>query len=257
MSYPKTPWIAVNRPQPAARLRLFCFPYSGAPAAVYYPWADLLPSSIELCALQYPGRGTRLVEPLAHALDDLVASAAQALRPYLDKPFAFFGHSLGALVSYELARALESGAANGAPASLQPLRLFVSGHAAPSIPDPYPRIHHLPQAEFIQKIRELNGTPPEILEHPELMEILLPVLRADFEVCETYTWQPGRRLSCPISACGGIADPYVGRQQLQDWSALTSGSFSLRLFPGDHFYLNTRRYELLQVIVRDLLPHLN
>lgn len=238
-------WLAIPRPNPAASIRLFCFPYSGAAAAVFYPWADVLPAYVEVCPVQLPGHGTRLAEPLVQRLEPLVAAAMTGLLPYLDKPFAFFGHSMGALVSYELACLLRQ-------QGVQPIHLFVSGHGAPHLPDRNPPLHALPDAEFVQKLRELNGTPEEVLRHVELLQLLIPVLRADFAVCETYVHQPKPPLDCPISAYSGLGDDYVNREELQGWAKHTAGHFSLRMFPGDHFYLNTARHYLLQALARDL-----
>jgi medium-chain acyl-[acyl-carrier-protein] hydrolase len=175
-----------------------------------------------------------------------VAAAAARLAPLLNKPFAFFGHSMGALISYELARHLRR---TGAPL---PAHLFVSGHGAPHLPDRNPPLHALPQAQFVEKLRELNGTPEEVLRHPELLELLIPILRADFAVCETYVHAPEPPLDCPISAFSGLGDEYVNREELEGWREQTTGRFSVRLFPGDHFYLNTARPYLLQALAREL-----
>ncbi len=238
-------WLSMPRPNPAAKVRLFCFPYSGAAASVFYPWADVLPATIEVCPVQLPGHGTRLAEPLHDRLDPLVAALADGLAPYFDKPFAFFGHSMGALLSYELARLLRR-------RGLSPVYLFVSGHGAPHLPDRNPPLHQLPDGEFVAKLRELNGTPEEVLQHAELLQLLTPILRADFAVCETYAYSAAPPLTCPISVYSGLGDGYVNREELEGWREQTTGTFVLRLFPGDHFYLNTARHYLLQALVRDL-----
>ena len=241
------PWIVCPRPNPRASLRLFCFPYSGAGAQIFYPWANTLPPTIELCPVQLPGRGNRLAEPPFTRLVSLIRALAPAILPYLDKPFAFFGHSLGALVSFELARHL---CRQRGPS---PLHLFVSGHNAPQVPDSEPPIHLLPDAAFVEKLRHLNGMSKEILENTELMQLLLPVLRADFAICETYSYEAGEPLDCPISAFGGLRDEYVSRETLEAWREQTSASFSLRMFPGDHFYLNQDRPLLLRTLARELI----
>lgn len=243
------PWLSCPKPNPSATIRLFCFPYSGAAASIYYPWADLLPPSIEVCPVQLPGHGTRLREPLATRLSPQVEALAAGLAPAFDRPFAFFGHSMGALLSFELARYLRR---LGRPA---PLHLFVSGHGAPHLPDRNPPLHALPDDQFVARLRELNGTPEEVLRHQELLQLLIPVLRADFAVCETYVYQPEPPLDCPISAYGGLGDGYVNREELAAWQAQTTGRFSVRMFPGDHFYLNNpaNRTHLLMALARDLL----
>lgn len=243
---PSNSWISLARPNPLAKIRLFCFPYSGAAASVFYPWADILPSTIEVCPVQLPGHGTRLAEPLFQRLATLVAAAADGLQPYLDKPFAFFGHSMGALLSFELARHLRR---NGKPG---PVHLFVSGHGAPHLPDRNPPLHPLPEPEFVAKLRELNGTPEEILRHQELLQLLIPILRADFAVCETYVHPPEPPLACPISAYGGLGDAYVSREELAAWQEHTASRFSVRMFPGDHFYLNSAQLYLLQALAREI-----
>lgn len=242
----KSAWIACPRPNPQALVRLFCFPYSGAGASIFYPWSSRLPVSIEICPVQLPGRETRLAEPPFTRLAPLVRAVAQALLPHLDKPFAFFGHSLGALVGFELARHLYG------QYNLSPVHLFVSGHSAPQIPEREPPIHALPEPEFVEKIGALNGMPKEVLVNAELMELLLPILRADFAVCETYVCEADEPLDCPITALGGLQDGYVSRENLEAWREQTQGLFSLRMFPGDHFYLNTDRTLLLRTLAQVL-----
>lgn len=243
------PWLACPKPNPGAAVRLFCFPYSGAAASIYYPWAEMLPPSIEVCPVQLPGHGTRLREPLATRLTPQVEALAAGLAPACDRPFAFFGHSMGALLSFELARHLRR---QGKPG---PIHLFVSGHGAPHLPDRNPPLHQLPDDQFVAKLRELNGTPEEVLRHAELLQLLTPILRADFAVCETYVYQPEPPLDCPISAYGGLGDGYVNREELAAWQEQTTGRFSLRMFPGDHFYLNipSNRTHLLMALARELL----
>lgn len=242
-------WITSPKFNPQARLRLFCFPYSGAPASIFFSWASVLPSGIEVCPVQYPGHGTRVGEPLLTDLSVMVQQAHQAIQPYLDKPFAFFGHSMGALVSFELARYL---AVLGNPG---PVYLFVSGHNAPQLDDQAEIIHDLPDSEFIGRLREFNGTPEDVLQNEELRELLLPILRADFKISELYAYQPDRTLDCPICACGGLKDPYTTRAGLDAWQEQTSRPCSVRMFPGDHFYLSESRLLLLQVIARELIQY--
>jgi medium-chain acyl-[acyl-carrier-protein] hydrolase len=239
-------WVSCPRPNPGAKVRLFCLPYSGAAANIYYPWAEMLPPSWEICPVQLPGHGTRMSEPLADRIDPLVQALATGLSPFLDKPFALFGHSMGALLGFELARHLRRG---GQPL---PVHLFVSGHQAPQLPDRNPPLHALPEREFIEKLRELNGTPEEVLKHAELLQLLIPILRADFAVCETYVFGADAALECPISAYSGLGDGYVTREELESWREHTTNRFTIRMFPGDHFYLNTARPYLLQAVAREL-----
>ena len=239
-------WFVCFRPNTKAVLRLFCFPYAGGGASIFRGWPEGLPNTVEVYSVEFPGRGNRLLEPPFIRLFPLVHEMAKVLVPHLDKPFAFFGHSLGALISFELARHLLS------RYNRHPVHLFVSGRCAPQIPDPDPPIHHLSQPEFVEELRKLNGTPNDVLKHPELMNMLMPVLRADFEICETYVYSGNGRLNCPISAFGGLGDSEVLRENLEGWKTQTSSTFTLRMFPGDHFFLHTAESFLLQELSRNL-----
>jgi medium-chain acyl-[acyl-carrier-protein] hydrolase len=247
-SHRATPWFTSQRPNPRARLRLFCFPYAGGGAAIYRLWPQSLPSEVEVSVAQLPGRGTRLREQPFTGLDALVRAAAEAIAPSLDRPFALFGHSMGAMIGFELARRLRE---QGGP---QPERLFVSGRPAPHLPDHDHFTYNLPEAELRRELLRLNGTPREVLEHPELMELMLPLLRADFSVVETYVYRPGEPLGCPITAFGGLRDAEVSPEQLEAWREQTVGEFSLRMLPGGHFFLNDTQAQplLLGALSRDL-----
>jgi medium-chain acyl-[acyl-carrier-protein] hydrolase len=229
-------------------LRLFCLPYAGAGAAIFRTWADGLPEDVEVCPIQYPGRGTRLMQTSFTRLSPLVEALAEAVAPLLDRPFAVFGHSLGALVGFELARTLRR------RCGVQPMRLFVSADRAPQIPPRERPIHGLPEAEFLAELRRLNGTPGRVLEHAELMRIMLPVLRADFAVYETYAYSQEPPLDCVIFGFGGLQDRKVRRGDLEAWREQTRAAFSVRMFPGDHFFLNTNQALLLQVLSDELRP---
>lgn len=239
-------WIAFRTPNPQARLRLFCFPYAGTGASIFRTWSDGLPADVEVCPIQFPGRGTRLMETPFTRLAPLVQTLAQALAPLLDKPFAFFGHSLGALVGFEVARQLRR------QSGVQPVRLFVSADRAPQIPPRDRPIHALPEREFLVELRRLNGIPEKVWEDAELMQIMLPVLRADFAAYETYVYPTEPPLDCFIASFGGLEDMKVSRSDLEAWRDQTSASFSLRMFPGDHFFLNATQPLLLQVLAQQL-----
>jgi medium-chain acyl-[acyl-carrier-protein] hydrolase len=240
------PWVTVFQPQPRARLRLFCFPYAGGSTLIYRDWPRGLPDDVELCAVQLPGRGNRLREPAFTRLLPLAETLAAELLPFLDRPFAFFGHSMGATIGFELARRLRSARAAG------PAHLLVSGRQPPQAPYADRGTYRLPDAELIAELRQLNGTPSEVLEHPEMMQLLLPLLRADFELIQTYAYEPESPLSCPISAFGGLRDPEADRAALRQWAEQTTAEFSLDMFPGDHFFLHTCLPQLLQAISRCL-----
>lgn len=224
-------WIAGRKPNSQARLRLFCFPYAGGSALMFRTWSNALPADVEVCPVQLPGRSARLIERPFTTLSPLIEVVAQALSPLLDKPFAIFGHSLGALIGFELARQLRR------RHGVNPVRLFVSAGRAPQAARPCAPIHNLPAKEFLAAVRRLNGTPAEVFEHEELLEIILPVLRADFAVYETYVYSTEPPLNCPISTFGGSQDREISHSDLEAWRDQTTDAFSLRMLPGDHFFL--------------------
>ncbi|MDT7543403.1 MAG: hypothetical protein QOE33_3307 [Acidobacteriota bacterium] len=245
-TFTTSPWTAGAKPNPRARIRLFCFPYAGGGTTIYRTWSSALPSTVEVVPIQLPGRGRRLSEPLFTSVEELTPVLAQALLPYCDLPFVFFGHSMGATISFELACHLRR------EHNLQPRHLLISGRRAPQVPNPSPYTHNLPDPEFIRTLRELNGTPKEVTEHPELMELMLPLLRADFALSETYTYRPVEPLECPLSVYGGTQDVDVTREQLEAWREVTTGHFSLRFFPGDHFFLTSAEPLLLRAVAQEL-----
>lgn len=238
-------WFSNLRPNPGAATRLFCVPYAGGGSQVFQQWPDLLPLSFEVWVVNLPGRGKRLLEPTFSELSRLITALTKALFPLLDRPFAIFGHSMGALIGYETARALRS--VNGP----MPTHLLVSGCFAPHLPDPHP-IYHLPQEEFVRELRRLNGMPKEVLESEELMELVLPALRADFTATETYSYREEPPLPCSISAFGGWRDPLTTRESLQAWRIHTARYFSMRMFPGDHFFIHSMQKALLDLMVCEM-----
>jgi len=239
-------WIVFRKSKPNARFRLFCFPYAGGGASIYRSWSEDLPE-IEVCPVQLPGRESRLREkPFTH-ISNLVEAAAEALLPHLNMPFALFGHSMGALISFELIRHLRR------LKGPSPVHFFVSAHRAPQIPDLDPPIHQLPDAELMENLRELNGTPEAVLQNAELMQMLLPLLRADFGVCETYAYADEEKLDCPISVFGGLEDREVTSEDLNKWRDQTHGAFKQRMLPGNHFFLQDAKKTLLQALYRDLI----
>lgn len=239
-------WVLWPKPNPRARLRLFCFPFGGGGASFYRTWTDGLPPDVEVCAVQLPGRENRLREPPFTQLSMLVETLARLLEPHLHIPFAFFGHSMGALIGFELARQLRRQNRIG------PIYLFISGRRAPQLPNLDPPKHNLPESEFIEELRHYNGTPELVLQEPELMEIFLPLLRADFSILETYVYKNEDSLSCPITAFGGLQDSKTSYEDLTAWHEQTCREFRLKMFPGDHFYLKGARAQLLREINKDL-----
>lgn len=240
-------WVIRPRPNPKARLRLFCFPYAGGAASIFSRWPDNVPSDVEVCPIQLPGRQSRRDESPFTRMEPLVEALAQAIQPYLDKPFAFFGHSLGTKISFELARKLHDQDAS------MLVHLFFSGGRAPQIPDSEePPIHTLPDAALVERLRDFNGTPEALLQHEELLQLFLPMLRADIALHETYHYVPGEPFDCPVSVFGGLEDDEISRDDLLAWRTHTRGSFTLRMLPGDHFFLRSVQDLLLQAVSDDL-----
>jgi len=217
--------------------RLFCFPHAGGGAAAFYGWAECLPHDVAVQAMRTPRRKD---------MAGVVAALAEAIEPYLDEPFAFFGHSMGAVVAFELARHLRR---RRRPV---PRVLLVSGARAPQF-----RRGHVPPAEpdeeqFVEALRRLEGTPQEVLDDPNLLRIVLPALREDAAIYRQYVYADEPPLACPIRAYGGMHDPNVTRAHLEAWGEQTTSGFALRLFPGGHFYLQSNRREFLASLSRDL-----
>lgn len=241
----KSSWISPLTKQAFPMMRLFCFPYSGGSAQLFKPWADHLPSNVQLCGVQYPGRGSRFTESPLTSIEAMLDGLQPEIKPFLDLPFAFFGHSLGAAISFELTRRLQK-------EGLKPRALFLSGRNAPHLPRRTEPIHHLPEAQFRKEVQELGGTSPEILEHPELMDLVAPLIRADFTISETYSYIEGPDVACPMFAFGGKTDPLVNEEGIVEWGKHAGGSFTSHLFEGDHFFLDTNREQLVKKMMASL-----
>ena len=241
-----TSWITCPKPNPQAKLRLFCFAYAGASASVFRTWADDLPATIELCPIEIPGRGRQIKSPPYTKILPLVREIATNIIPCLDKPFAFFGYSMGALISFELIRLLRS------EYNLYPLHLFIAARCAPQFPRENPPISKLPDADFLAAISQFNGTAKMVLENAELMQIFLPIIRADFTVLESYVYTSQPPLNCPISAFGGSEDPTVSYTALSAWEKQTVAPFSLKMIGGDHFFINTDKSTLVNSVIQSL-----
>jgi surfactin synthase thioesterase subunit len=242
-------WLYCPAGRRPASARLFCFPHAGVGAAVFRQWPVGLPVELEVCGVQLPGRTSRLAEPAISSLPVLADAVAQAITPYLDIPFAFFGHSMGAVLAAEVTRTL---AAGGLPL---PRHLFVSGRRPPHVPDPESPLRGLSDPEFVAEInRRYGGIPPEILQNQDILAILLPSLRADIAALETHRPPPRERLGCPISALGGADDPLTPRAHLDAWRDETTGAFEVCIFPGGHFYLEAQRTAVLAKVSATLAP---
>lgn len=239
-------WIHFFKPQEDAAVRLFCLPFAGGGAQSFSGWAERLPPGIDLCAIQLPGREMRMRETPFADVHALIDAMAPALKPWLNKPIILFGHSMGALIAYELARRLQQEYA------LSPQCLIVSGRVAPHRSSPQSPIGKLPQSEFINRLRQLNGMPDELLNNIELMDVITPTLRADFSLNEEYSHRVETRLQCDILAFGGINDPQAGRTAINDWRDVTEGHFGLRMVPGGHFFIQSARSLFLRILSMEL-----
>jgi medium-chain acyl-[acyl-carrier-protein] hydrolase len=234
-------------PRPAPRHRLICVPYAGAGPAAYRRFPAMLPPEVETWAVRLPARESLIAEPPLEHIDPVVdALADQITPPDPPVPFALFGHSMGALVCFELARTLRH---RGRPV---PTHLFVSGRRGPRLPDPLPAIHRLPRSEFLAAVRRLSGVQDELLAEHGLIDLLVPALRADFAVCETYRYTDQPPLDCGISAFGGLSDPTTSSDQLAAWCRETTGPFRMSLFDGDHFFLHRHAPAILGAVAREL-----
>jgi surfactin synthase thioesterase subunit len=241
-----SPWLIAPPVRSRPRLRLLCLPYAGGSAAAYRRWWKLAPGTIEVLAVELPGHGSRLRETSHTQLGPLVHAIGQAIEPILDLPYAIFGHSLGGLLGFELARQMrrEGGAL--------PVGLFVSATAAPNTPRSAPQLHLAPDDEVRDRLRTLRGTPRELLDNDELMQLVLPVVRADFTVLETYRYRVEPPLQLPITVYGGAFDRVVPPHCLEAWQDQTNGGSRLRLFAGDHFFIQTAAADLLADIATQL-----
>jgi medium-chain acyl-[acyl-carrier-protein] hydrolase len=239
-------WFHSSPLQQHRDIKLFCFPYAGGSASIYREWVRQSPSAVQLIAVELPGRGARLTEPPFVSLPPLLEVLAEAIFPLLDKKFAFFGHSMGALIAFELARLLRRRYGR------EPQLLIASGRRAPQVPNTEPLTYNLPRDEFIANLQRIDGTPKEVLEHTELMELMMPLLRADFQLNETYEYVTDAPLQCPIIAFGGLQDTHVAQDTLLSWKEQTTSDFNLHMLPGDHFFLRSSQYLLLQTLALKL-----
>jgi medium-chain acyl-[acyl-carrier-protein] hydrolase len=240
-------WFGCIQPNSQASLRLFCFPYAGAGSSMFHPWAQGLSPDIELNLVHFPGRDKRIREILPTDLTALVEELGEAILARLDRPFAFFGHSMGALVSFEVACYLHRKHDRLAK------HLFLSARRAPHLQDPYNNIYLLPEKDFLKTAEELYGKLPDIVkEDRDILQLFLNIMRADLTMTGKYQYHPEPPLPCPLTVFGGMQDASVSEGELKTWQEHTTANFELFMFPGDHFYIHGSRKLLLQNLNRTL-----
>lgn len=243
-------WLVRYQPNADARLRLFCFSYAGGGASVFRSWPQALPPEVEVCAVQLPGRENRVGEAPHTRIAPLLEAIAAAIEPYLDRPFAFFGHSMGTLVSFELARYLRR------TRDKLPAALYLAAFRAPHLPNPNIKIHHLP-SEVFKVVLRAEGIAEMILQNDELMQAMLPTLRADFELCDTYEYRAEAPLECPLVIFGGLEDVRISTADLEAWPVQSNAGCTLTMFPGAHFFLHSAQNQLCAAIAQNLKLHLD
>jgi medium-chain acyl-[acyl-carrier-protein] hydrolase len=249
MSLHTTPWIMGGRISPNARCRLFCLPHSGSGASQFSLWKNLLPPVLDICPIQLPGRENRFREAPFTQIRLIAENLAKALEPYLDRPYILYGFSLGALIAFELARQLRKQKID------PPVSLYALARPAPHLPQTKYPLHQLPDDIFVAELtRRYNGMSPLILQDRELMQLLLPTLRADFTAIETYVYQEEEPLDCPIRAFGGNLDGTATEDELRAWRLHTNASFELKIFQGDHFFIRNNQQALLKSISSQVIP---
>ncbi|MEH1014328.1 alpha/beta fold hydrolase [Micromonospora sp. CPCC 206060] len=240
------PWLRVFRGGLRSRLRLVCLPHAGGTAGFFQSWTARIPDSVDLLAVRYPGRQDRLAEPCVERMDVLADRVTEALVPYLDRPVALFGHSMGASVAYEVTLRLAE------RFGVAPVALFVSGHGAPHVTRVDQDPDQLDDEEFLSRIGALGQVDPVVFRSAKLRELVLPALRADLRLIHRHLPRTARRVAVPIVAYLGTADPACTPGQVAAWAELTTGGFRLRAFPGDHFYLVPAEAELVADLTAQL-----
>ncbi|MGE5342761.1 MAG: thioesterase II family protein [Candidatus Omnitrophota bacterium] len=232
------------------RLTLYCFPYAGGSSGIFSKWRQYIDKHIELRPVELAGRGKRIYDPLYQSIDEAIDDIYQLIKNDLHKsPFAFFGHSMGGIIAYEMAIKLK---ANNMP---EPSHIFFSGRGAPHVPSEDEEMYYiLPDDQFREKILELGGTPKEFFEHPELMEVLLPMLRSDFKIAETYKYTDEIvTLNHDITVFIG-KDEDVSAQQMHGWKDLTTQKCTIHYVEGGHFFINEKTEYIIKTINNTLLP---
>ena len=235
--------------RPDARVRLFCFTYAASSAQIFYGWNDYAPEWLEVSGCELPGHGARLTESPLDDQDAAALEIANTLEPLLDRPYALFGHCLGAALAYEATRILrERGKA-------QPVRLFSSGARGPHLGIPIADVESMEDDEFIEHMHEAYSAPIEFLRHPEMRPLFLPMVRADARMTQRYRYTPGPPVSYPITAVAGETDPDVQMDHLEGWRQHTGSAVTTRIYPGNHFFFLESAPRLLADFAGELEPN--
>ncbi|MFC0110427.1 thioesterase II family protein [Kibdelosporangium aridum] len=233
-------WIRRFVQAPGASARLVCLPHAGGSASYYLPVAKALAPKVDVLAIQYPGRQDRRDEPCLETCQEMADGVFEALRPLTDKPLTIFGHSMGASVAFELVRRLED-------AGVRPTALFASGRRAPSrVRDEQVSLRD--DEGLIAEVKRLGGAGSHLLDDEDILAMVLPSIRADYRAAETYRWTPGPKLSTPVFAFIGDADPKVNQDEARAWAEHTTGEFQFRVFSGDHFYIDANAPAVIAAI---------
>jgi medium-chain acyl-[acyl-carrier-protein] hydrolase len=247
MTVKTTPWVFGGRISPNARCRLFCLPHSGSGASQFFSWQKFLPPVLDICPIQLPGRENRLREAPLTQIHRIAEMLGAELMPYLDRPYILYGYSTGALIAFELARQLRRQKITPA------VSLYALARPAPHLPQKKYPLHQLPDEMFLAELTQrFNGMSPLILQDRELMELLLPTLRADITALETYVYQPETPLECPIRVYGGSFDSTTTEDELRAWRIHTKSSFNLQILPGDHFFIRSNQQSIFQAIAAEI-----
>jgi medium-chain acyl-[acyl-carrier-protein] hydrolase len=242
-----SPWFECLSKSQAPSLRLFCFPYAGGNAELFRSWLQWFPDCVEICLVHLPGRGRRINEEPFTRLGPLINVLADNVLLQTHVPYAFFGHSMGALIAFELARELFRRDTSG------PERLFLAGRYAPQWLRSEPPTFNLPHEAFLARLKSLKGTPQEVLDYPELMQYFTKLLRADFETVDTYEYQSGQKLTCPITVYGGLQDERIPVESCHAWQQETIAECNVRMLKGNHFFIRDPQSQFIGVFRNDIL----